>query len=556
LSIFPTSNFFDKPATRWLFFFTILAIEVIAITSSFEVPSPQYYFVAKPDSAWLFDFTKQYWKLMVWIISNCLLMLMPHYQLISHEFDQHLQRHRGWVWFAFHLLILVAFIFITSFVFKQPADPARLTVAWFSVWFIFASATFTFWLLALAPVNFWLWLISKNSISLVVGCTLGVLAWLLIDMLFRQEAPLAQKELWSYFSGLTLQIVHYLLGLIYSDLVYEPLASVVGTKTFPVEVTYACSGIEGVSLIIVFLCLYLWLFRKNLRFPQVFWLLPAGIAAIWLANAVRITLLVVVGSSISPEIAGMGFHAQAGWIAFTLISVSAIALTHQMKFFSARNQSTHEIAAPQNNIATPLITPFLVQMAALMLTSAFSSNFDWLYPVRIGAVAAVLYYYRNSYIQLFSKWNWQSPALGVLVFIIWMLLEPQNQENGQVLSQNLEKLSSEWAALWLIFRVLGSIVIIPIAEELVFRGYLIRKLIDRDFENVAPNQFTWISFILSSLLFGLMHDRWLAGTLAGMGFAIALYRRGKLGDAVIAHMTTNALIAVLVLTQGRWSLWA
>jgi membrane protease YdiL (CAAX protease family) len=50
--------------------------------------------------------------------------------------------------------------------------------------------------------------------------------------------------------------------------------------------------------------------------------------------------------------------------------------------------------------------------------------------------------------------------------------------------------------------------------------------------------------------------RWLAGTLAGMLYAIALYRRGQLVDAVLAHGTTNALLAVYVLTTGSWSLWS
>jgi CAAX prenyl protease-like protein len=97
---------------------------------------------------------------------------------------------------------------------------------------------------------------------------------------------------------------------------------------------------------------------------------------------------------------------------------------------------------------------------------------------------------------------------------------------------------------------------VPLAEELAFRAYLIRKLIANDFENVALGQFSWFSFLLTSVLFGLLHERWLAGTLAGMGYALALYRRGQIGDAVIAHMTTNALIAIFVLTQARWSLWS
>jgi CAAX prenyl protease-like protein len=114
-----------------------------------------------------------------------------------------------------------------------------------------------------------------------------------------------------------------------------------------------------------------------------------------------------------------------------------------------------------------------------------------------------------------------------------------------------------WAAvIWIFFRVAGSVIAVPLAEELAFRGYLIRKLIDRDFENIPLNRFTWLSFLLSSVLFGLLHDRWLAGIIAGMLFALALYRRGQLGDAVVAHVTANALIAAYVLVYSKWALWS
>jgi CAAX prenyl protease-like protein len=114
-----------------------------------------------------------------------------------------------------------------------------------------------------------------------------------------------------------------------------------------------------------------------------------------------------------------------------------------------------------------------------------------------------------------------------------------------------------WAAgIWIFFRVAGSVITVPLAEELAFRGYLIRKLIARDFEHIPLNRFTWLSFLLSSVLFGLLHDRWLAGIIAGMLFALALYRRGQLGDAVVAHVTANALIAAYVLVYAKWALWS
>ena len=61
---------------------------------------------------------------------------------------------------------------------------------------------------------------------------------------------------------------------------------------------------------------------------------------------------------------------------------------------------------------------------------------------------------------------------------------------------------------------------------------------------------------MSSIAFGLLHGRWLAGALAGMAYAAALYRRGRIGETVYAHMITNALIAGYVLWSGRWSLWS
>ena len=103
--------------------------------------------------------------------------------------------------------------------------------------------------------------------------------------------------------------------------------------------------------------------------------------------------------------------------------------------------------------------------------------------------------------------------------------------------------------------MIGAVVTVPIAEELAFRGYLLRKLVSADFARVDFRSFTVLSFVVSSILFGLLHQQWLAGVIAGMLFAIAMYRRGALLDAVIAHSTANAMLAVYVLATHHWSLW-
>ena len=47
----------------------------------------------------------------------------------------------------------------------------------------------------------------------------------------------------------------------------------------------------------------------------------------------------------------------------------------------------------------------------------------------------------------------------------------------------------------------------------------------------------------------------IAGTIAGVAYGLMAARRGQLGDAIVAHATTNAMLAAWVLAMGAWSLW-
>ncbi|NDF40252.1 MAG: CAAX prenyl protease-related protein [Proteobacteria bacterium] len=97
---------------------------------------------------------------------------------------------------------------------------------------------------------------------------------------------------------------------------------------------------------------------------------------------------------------------------------------------------------------------------------------------------------------------------------------------------------------------------VPIAEELFFRGFVIRRCIGPDVDAVPVGEFTWLSFLLSSVAFGVLHgDAWVAGTVAGMLFALALYTRRRLDDAIVAHATTNALLSGYVVATGSWAQW-
>jgi CAAX prenyl protease-like protein len=120
--------------------------------------------------------------------------------------------------------------------------------------------------------------------------------------------------------------------------------------------------------------------------------------------------------------------------------------------------------------------------------------------------------------------------------------------------------SARWA--WIAFRVAAAVITVPIAEELAFRGYLARRLMDREFDRVSFSSLTLLSIGLSSVVFGLEHMKNLMdwqhlalGTLAGLAFAAALRWRGRMGDAVVAHAVSNILLAAWVLGLGDWAQW-
>ncbi|BBL75891.1 exosortase E/protease, VPEID-CTERM system [Methylomagnum ishizawai] len=500
----------------------------------------------------LFHHTREIWKLGLWLGGGGLLLLVPRHARLLGEFRRQSRCHRWQGWLCGQCLAFAALAATTAYLFAEPTQTERLGLAGAVAWTALLGATLWLWLLALAPGRFWVWLVRHETPALLAGMVLGYCASRVLEQLVWQEAPLAQKELWAALSGYTLTLVHTLLGWMYPDRIYMPESAVVGTPYFAVEITYACSGIEGISLIVVFVALYLGLFRKELRFPQSLWLFPLGIGAIWLGNALRIAALIILGSEISPELASEGFHAQAGWIVLILIILGILWISH--RYLSAVEYTRTEGAAVR--LETGLLLPLLALLAATMITSAFSSGgFDSLYPLKVLVTLAVLWHCRSAYTRLGWHWDWRAALIGGAVFAVWMALEPATGADGAGLAQGLAGLSDGAAALWLLFRVLGSVVAVPLAEELAFRGYLIRKLIARDIETVPPGRFAWVSFLASSVLFGLLHERWLAGSLAGMGYALALYRRGQIGDAVVAHMTTNGLIALAVLAQGRWGLW-
>ena len=108
---------------------------------------------------------------------------------------------------------------------------------------------------------------------------------------------------------------------------------------------------------------------------------------------------------------------------------------------------------------------------------------------------------------------------------------------------------------WWPIAVIGHVVLAPIVEEYAFRGFLARRLMAADFEAVEPRHIHAGALLASSVLFGILHEHWVAATFAGVLYALAYRWRGRLIDAIVAHATTNLLVILVAAATGKWELW-
>jgi exosortase E/protease (VPEID-CTERM system) len=444
-------------------------------------------------------------------------------------------------WIPAHLALIACLAWLSSLLFPQTPSviPFAAVVC---LWLVCAAVAVFCAFATMAPVALWLkavralgniWLYSAAA-ALAAAATI----------------PLTQA-LWRSTAGATFNLTRLILLPFLPGLTADPTRRVLGTQSFSVEILEFCSGLEGMSLFLVFIIVWLGYFRKEYRFPRALLLIPLGMALMFAINAMRISVLVLIGNAGYSEVAEYGFHSQAGWIAFNAVAVGIAAWSRRSRWLNLSAESFEH--GQSDNPTAVFLMPLLAILAAGMLSHALSGRFEWFYPLRVLACAAVVLIYRRRLTVLDWSWSWRGPLLGIGVFLVWIVavhfLVP---DVGMPAPLAASSPSLRWG--WIVCRVAGSVLTVPLAEELAYRGFLMRRLQSREFESLAYERVGWFAVAASSVLFGIAHGAlWLPGCIAGFAYGWIVRRQGHLGEAVAAHVTTNFLVAVVALGSGSWA---
>ncbi len=209
-----------------------------------------------------------------------------------------------------------------------------------------------------------------------------------------------------------------------------------------------------------------------------------------------------------------------------------------------------------HSVYTPYVLPFalfgIITVAGPMLEVSAGIT----YPLKTLLVGAALYLYRDAWwSEIRVTFDWLAVISGVLVFFIWVIPEGFYPQIESSRFNPYELAGGVWVPLLICVRMVGAALVVPLMEELFWRSFALRYLIKDDFKSLPLGAFSWFSFIVVSIAFGLEHHRWLVGIVAGVIYAGVLYRSRNLFTPILSHAITNFLLGVYVLYTHQWSFW-
>jgi uncharacterized protein len=223
---------------------------------------------------------------------------------------------------------------------------------------------------------------------------------------------------------------------------------------------------------------------------------------------------------------------------------------------------------PSQRKLVAYVAPMVV-FAALLSLSAMLKKIDhrfwlasaeyWIYPLQTILCGGLLIWFRREYDFQRLRNIAFTIFVGALVFVLWISPQQFLRFPARNVGFNPDVFANQplfyWATVG--FRFLRLVIVVPLIEEIFWRGFLLRFLIDEHFERVQFGMFSWVSFMIVTLAFGFSHssDDWIAAVLTGAIYNGVAYRTKSLWSCVLAHALTNLLLGIWIMDTKQWGFW-
>ncbi|MDB4373509.1 CAAX prenyl protease-related protein [bacterium] len=238
------------------------------------------------------------------------------------------------------------------------------------------------------------------------------------------------------------------------------------------------------------------------------------------------------------------------------------------------------------------VVPFGVFMVFLLLSQFVGEAMLWehdnapwyrhwpeqlFYPIQVVVTLLTLGFFWSHYDFKWSNKVWIGVIAGFVGIAFWLLPTTLYDHWGMTGKPEtfFEKLlglaprkegfdpyvfESQWAQTFsLVTRIFRAVVIVSLVEEIFWRGFLMRFLLDRDgkYWKVPFGKPALISFIVVTLAFTIAHAPidYLGALIYGsLTYGVAVWTKSLLA-CVVMHGVANASLAAYALAYGKLGLW-
>jgi CAAX prenyl protease-like protein len=209
--------------------------------------------------------------------------------------------------------------------------------------------------------------------------------------------------------------------------------------------------------------------------------------------------------------------------------------------------------------------PFAVFVAVMGLEHALSLPAQVIYPMRLLLVTITLLTFSRPYLELRPTHPFSSILMGAAVCAIWVAPDLlfhyrsswlfDNSLMGHPVSTIPPQLRG--SIPFRLIRIAGATLLVPVLEELFWRGWLMRWLIQPKFQDVRFGAYAPGAFWIVAGLFASEHGSyWEVGLLAGIAYNWWAVRTRSLADCILAHAITNGILSAYVLLSDNWQYWS
>ncbi len=212
------------------------------------------------------------------------------------------------------------------------------------------------------------------------------------------------------------------------------------------------------------------------------------------------------------------------------------------------------------------VAPFSIFMLLLAVMPKLPIPQPYESVLRVVLLMAALWYFSRDIIATMRvEHAIGSIVLGVAVFFMWIAPDAlipgwrdhwlfQNSVTGSIKTTIPPEEFAD--PLVVALRFARAALLVPVIEELFWRGWLPRWLVNPDWQKVQLGTYTTLAFVGTALLFASEHGPyWEVGLACGVIFNWWMWRTRSLGDIVLVHAVTNACLSAYVLITGKYEYW-